>query len=70
MAVHSIYGKKLGVREDGTLQSEGGAFYPPKYATSALPAAAGVEGGIVYDTTTNTLKFSNGSAWVELAAAT
>lgn len=37
----------------------------PEIATASLPAAAaGNEGGIVYDATTNSVKVSNGSAWV------
>jgi len=42
-----------------------GVVLLPQIATASLPAAAaGNKGGIVYDSTTNTLKVSNGSAWV------
>lgn len=37
-------------------------------ATGSLPAAADYEGNIIYDSTTNTLKYSNGTAWVSLGA--
>jgi len=37
------------------------------YATGDLPAAtADNEGSIVYDTTTNTVKFSNGAVWANI----
>lgn len=36
------------------------------YATVGLPAAADWEGSIVFDTTTNSLKFSDGAAWHEV----
>lgn len=37
------------------------------YATGALPTASSHSMGIAYDTTTNTVKFSNGSAWANIA---
>jgi hypothetical protein len=41
-----------------------------KIATGSLPApAAGNEGFIVYDSTTNTVKYSDGSAWANISAA-
>lgn len=41
----------------------------PEIATAALAtAAAGNEGGIVYDATTNTVKYSDGSAWATITA--
>ena len=40
----------------------------PEVATGSLTAvAADNEGGIVYDATTNTVKYSNGSAWANIA---
>lgn len=36
------------------------------YTTGALPDPTDWEGAIVYDTTTNTVKFSNGIAWASL----
>lgn len=40
-------------------------------ATASLPASsAALKGTIMFDTTTNTLKYCNGTAWVEPAAAT
>jgi hypothetical protein len=39
------------------------------YATGALPTASSHSRGVVYDTTTNTVKFSNGSAWANIANA-
>ena len=44
-------------------------FYPPQIATASLPAFAGVEGMIVYDTTTNKLVFSTGAAWETITSA-
>lgn len=47
----------------------------PKISTSSLPTAVADgssgenEGGIVYDVTTNTVKFSNGSAWADVEGA-
>ena len=38
-------------------------FYVPQIATGSLPAAAGVEGMLIYDTTTNKLVVSNGTAY-------
>lgn len=41
----------------------------PQVATASLPSAAAAnEGGLVYDDTTNTVKFSNGSAWANVGA--
>lgn len=41
----------------------------PKIVTASLPAAApGNEGAIAYDDTTNTVKFSDGSSWTNVAA--
>lgn len=37
-----------------------------EYTTLTLPAAADWTGGIVYDTTTGTVKRSNGSVWTSL----
>jgi hypothetical protein len=34
-----------------------------QFATADLPTAADYEGGVVYDTTENSLKFSDGSTW-------
>ena len=44
-------------------------YYPPQIATGSLPAAAGVEGMVVYNTTTNKLNFSNGTAWEAVTSA-
>ena len=44
-----------------------GVVLLPQIATASLPtAAAGNKGGIVYDSTTNTIKWSNGSAWATI----
>lgn len=43
-------------------------FGLPMTATADLSAYGSYEGALVYDATTNTLKFSNGSAWTQLAA--
>lgn len=37
-----------------------------QYATGSLPTASSFEGCIVYDTTTNEVKYSNGSTWTAL----
>lgn len=43
-------------------------FCLPEISTTYLTtAAAGNEGAIVYDSTTNTVKYSNGSAWAAIA---
>ena len=52
---------------DGKLASAG--FYPPQIANASLPAAANVEGMIVYDTTNNKLVFSNGTAYETVTSA-
>ena len=44
-------------------------YYPPQIATASLPAYAGVEGMLVYDTTTNKMVFSTGSAWESITSA-
>lgn len=44
-------------------------FYPPKYTTAALPTASTVRGLLVFDTTVNKLKFSNGTAWETVTSA-
>lgn len=42
----------------------------PEVATASLPAgAAGNEGAIVYDATTDTVKYSDGTAWANIAIA-
>ena len=38
-------------------------FQLPKITTSYLPTASGFEGCMVYDTTTNTVKWSDGVVW-------
>lgn len=40
-----------------------------KIITGSLPTAVGREGFIVYDDTTNTVKFSDGASWTNIAAA-
>lgn len=37
-----------------------------QFATGSLPTAADREGGIVYDSTTNTVKFCDGSSWANI----
>ncbi len=54
---------------DGALSNRAKFFGPLKlasYATGSLPAAASHAGSIVYDTTTTTVKFSNGSVWTSM----
>jgi len=41
-------------------------FAAGSYATGSLPAAASFEGHIVYDSTTQTMKWSNGTAWATI----
>lgn len=38
----------------------------PQYATGSLPTASSFEGAIVYDSTTNQVKFSDGSTWTAM----
>jgi len=45
-------------------------FFVPQIATASLPTASGVEGMIVYDTTTNKLVVSNGTAWETITSST
>lgn len=52
---------------DATLATAG--FFPPQIAGASLPAAAGVEGMIAYNATTNKLNFSNGVAWEVVTSA-
>lgn len=40
------------------------------YATGSLPTASSHTRGLAYDTTTNTVKVSNGSAWVNIGSGT
>ena len=43
----------------------------PRIATASLPAATAANAGmLVFDTTSGTVKYSDGSQWVELTAAT
>lgn len=55
------------VSVEGNLRQQGGVFFPPQYATGDIPSAAANEGGIVYDITTQRMKFSDGSAWKVIA---
>ena len=41
-------------------------FRPGTYTTAGLPAATSFEGHIVYDSTTQTMKWSNGTAWATI----
>lgn len=68
-ALTSIHGRKLGLRNDGSLQTEGGSFKVPSYATANLPDATDHEGSIAYDATLKTLVYSNGTAWQSLTEA-
>lgn len=43
-------------------------FRPKDYTTSGLPAAADWKQGIVYDSTLDALKVSNGTDWIRLSA--
>lgn len=45
-----------------------GPYILPGYATGSLPIASSHTRGLAYDTTTGTVKVSNGSAWVEMVA--
>jgi len=68
-ALTSIHGRRLGLRNDGSLQTEGGVLKVPSYATTDLPDATDHEGAIAYDLTLNTLVYSNGTAWQSLTEA-
>lgn len=41
-------------------------FLPGQYATGSLPTASSYEGAIAYDTTTQTMKWSNGTVWATI----
>lgn len=45
-------------------------FEPGQFATGSLPTASTYEGNIAYDTTTNTIKFSDGTSWLSTAKET
>ena len=62
---------RIATRANGVLPKDGTeAMTAPlplkQYATADLPAAASYEGCIVYDSTTNTVKWSNGSVWATI----
>jgi hypothetical protein len=40
--------------------------YPSSHATGSLPAAGTSEGAIAYDSTTKTMKWSNGTVWATI----
>ena len=63
---------ELSVGSGGTLDASAATagFFPPQIANASLPAASGVEGMVVYDTTNNKLVFSNGSAWETVTSST
>jgi len=70
---------KLSIGASGEVESGAGAeinhmqatkFFIPQIATASLPTASGVEGMIVYDTTTNKLVVSNGTAWETITSST
>ena len=55
------------VKISGTPNSSDLYMQLPKIATASLQAAAAAnEGGITYDATTNTVKFSDGSSWANI----
>lgn len=60
----------LHLKNSGNLTLEGSAaqFVAPSYTTAGLPT--GTTGGIVFDTTTVTPKFYNGSAWTGFGTGT
>lgn len=65
--VEQNYRLNLAFPKDGTEPFE--APMPlQSVVTGSLPNPTLFEGNIIYDTTTNTLKYSNGVAWVSLAA--
>lgn len=39
---------------------------PPHYTTATRPDATTVTGGVIYNTTTGTVQFSNGVSWASL----
>lgn len=51
------------------LQSTTLAFMPPRMTTTQRDALTAVEGMVVYNTTSHTLDFYNGSAWKQIAGA-
>ncbi|MBF0330586.1 MAG: hypothetical protein HQL17_01510 [Candidatus Omnitrophica bacterium] len=46
------------------VKSTTGGFIPPKMTTAQKTAMTAVAGGVVYDTTLNSLQYYDGSAWV------
>lgn len=66
--VEQNYRLNLAFPKDGTEPFE--APLPlQSVVTGSLPAAASYEGNIIYDTTTNRLLYSNGTAWISVLGA-
>jgi len=59
-----IQTEKVTIESTGTINASAATlFYLPLIANASLPAAAGCEGAVAYDTTNNKIVFSNGTAW-------
>ena len=65
MLIVDFYRTNLCLPNDGTERME--APLPlARYTTVLLPSAALYPGALVYDTTTSTVKFSNGAVWANV----
>lgn len=72
--MYRIGGDNLGLAVGGTkgvdiksdVMETSGVIKPASYATGSLPAASSYEGAIVYDSTTQTMKWSNGTVWATI----
>lgn len=63
----AIKHKAVNLQEDPSPRNK--YTHLPMLATASLPAAAAAnEGSVVYDSTTNTVKFSDGSSWANVGA--
>jgi len=64
MAGRDVFLSSKAVKEVQQALTLPGFFGVPRYTTALLPPAPG-EGAMAFDTTTSTLKFFDGSSWVE-----
>ena len=55
------------VREFHSALTDGSIFGVPRYTTALLPPVTGNQGGLAWDTTTNSLKGCDGSTWSSTA---
>lgn len=64
----TLIGYDLTSRADDSVDFGNRTILLGQFATGNLPGATNVEGGIVYDSTTSTIKFSDGSSWQNISS--